>query len=150
MFIYHVCQCASLSSDELQCIRIHTYRIWNEFSFHTVFMKRVVCFISPSLWRGDIKHTTSFIKNSVKWKFILDSFYHMIFPKNINISLKSMYFEKIPRENRLNASCFTRRHNAPPSDVTGKEARTWCKKCYVTCVLLKNLWNGFMKRLIMW
>ena len=37
------------------------YRIWNEFSFHTVFMKRVVCFISPSLWRGDIKHTTSFI-----------------------------------------------------------------------------------------
>ena len=31
------------------------------FQFHTVFMKRVVCFISPSLWRGDIKHTTSFI-----------------------------------------------------------------------------------------
>ena len=27
-------------------------RIWNEFSFHTVFMKRVVCFISPSLWPG--------------------------------------------------------------------------------------------------
>ena len=37
------------------------YRIWNEFSFHTVFMKRVVCFYIPSLWRGDIKHTTSFI-----------------------------------------------------------------------------------------
>ena len=37
------------------------YRIWNEFSFHTVFMKRVVRFISPSLWRGDIKRTTSFI-----------------------------------------------------------------------------------------
>ena len=41
--------------------RSYKYRIWNEFSFHTVFMKRVVCFISPSLWRGNIKHTTSFI-----------------------------------------------------------------------------------------
>ena len=50
-----------------------------------------------------------------------------------------MYFEKIPRENRPEASCFTRRHNAPPNDVTGKEARNWCKECYVTRVLLENL-----------
>ena len=61
------------------------YRIWNEFSFHTVFMKRVVCFISPSLWRGHIKHTTSFINT-------VDSFYHMIIPKNINISWKKYVF----------------------------------------------------------
>ena len=63
------------------------YRIWNEFSFHTVFMKRVVCFISPSLWRGDIKHTTSFINTvwnennyCMKWKFISDPIYIFYFP----------------------------------------------------------------------
>ena len=52
---------------------------------------------------------------------------------------KSMYFEKIPRENRPEASCFTRRHNAPSYDVTGKGARNCSKKCYVTCVILENL-----------
>ena len=36
-------------------------RIWNEFSFHTVFMKRVVCFISPRQRLGNIKHTTRFM-----------------------------------------------------------------------------------------
>ena len=47
-----------------------------------------------------------------------------------------MYFEKILRENCPEASCFTRRHNALSYDVTGKEAPNWCKKCYVTRVLL--------------
>ena len=56
-----------------------------------------------------------------------------------------MYFEKIPRENRPETSYFTRRHNAPSYDVTGKEARNCSKKCYVTWVILENLWNGFMK-----
>ena len=56
-----------------------------------------------------------------------------------------MYFEKIPHENRPEASCFTWRHNAPCYDVTGKGARNCSKKCYVTCVILENLWNGFMK-----
>ena len=46
---------------------------------------------------------------------------------------------KIPRENRPEASCFTRRHNAPSYDVTGKGARNCSKKCYVTCVILENL-----------
>ena len=50
-----------------------------------------------------------------------------------------MYFEKIPRENRPEASCFTRRHNAPSYDVTGKGAQNCSKKCYVTCVILENL-----------
>ena len=35
--------------------------IWNEFSFHTVFMKLVMCFISPCQRLGDTKHTTRFI-----------------------------------------------------------------------------------------
>ena len=45
----------------LSTLLMDRYRIWNEFSFHTVFMKRVVCFITPSLWWGDIEHTKSFI-----------------------------------------------------------------------------------------
>ena len=57
-----------------------------------------------------------------------------------------MYFEKISRENRPEASRFTWRHNAPSCDVIGKDARNWCFQCYVTC----NLWNGFMKGQIMW
>ena len=64
--------------------------------------------------------------------------------KNVCIS------RKIPRENHPEASCFTRRHNVPSYDDTGKEAQNWCKKCYVTCVLLENLWNGFMLGEIMW
>ena len=36
-------------------------RIWSEFSFHTVSMKLVVCFICPRQRHGDIKHTTRFI-----------------------------------------------------------------------------------------
>ena len=47
-----------------------------------------------------------FHKYRMKWKFISDSFYHMIIPNNINIPWKNMYFEKIPRENRPEASCF--------------------------------------------
>ena len=30
----------------------HKYRIWNEFLFSTVFMKRVVCFISRAFGEG--------------------------------------------------------------------------------------------------
>ena len=52
---------------------------------------------------------------------------------------KRMYFEKIPRENRPEASCFMRRHNAPSYDVTDKGARNCSKNCYVTCVILENL-----------
>ena len=44
-----------------QKLHICIYRIWNEFSFHTVFMKLVVCFYIPQL----IKQTT-------------DTFYHML------------------------------------------------------------------------
>ena len=70
---------------------------------------------------------------------ISDSFYHMIIRKISMFHEKSMYFEKIPRENRPEASCCTRRHNAPSYDVTGKGARNCSKKCYVTCVILEIL-----------
>ena len=39
---------------------------------------------------------------------------------------KVCIFEKIPRENRPEVSCFTRRHNAPSYDVIGIKARNWC------------------------
>ena len=126
--------------------KCHKYRIWNEFSLHTVFMKRVVCFISQSLWREDIKHT-SFINTVWHEKFTSDSFYHMINMKYINISRKSMCFEKIPHENCPEVSCFRRCHNTSSYDVICIKARNWCKKYYVTCVLLENfyemaLWKG--------
>ena len=56
----------------------HKYRIWNEFSFHMLFMKRVVCFYIPEpLVRGYKTHK-EFHKYSMKWKFFSDSFYHML------------------------------------------------------------------------
>ena len=64
--------------------------------------------------------------------------------------MKHKYYEKITHENRTEALCFMRRHNADSYDITGKEARNWYKKCYVMCVLLENLWNGFMTGRIMW
>ena len=57
-----------------------------------------------------------------------------------------MYFEKIPRENRPEASCFTRRHNAPSYDVTGKGARNCSKKCNVTCVILEKFLKWLYER----
>ena len=46
-----------------------------------------------------------------------------------------MYFEKIPRKNRPEALCFTRRHNASIYDVTGKGAQTavkvLCNVCHI-------------------
>ena len=104
-----------------------------------------------NLWRGDIKHTTSFINTVLNenWFQIL-FFFHMIIGQNINISWKKYVFENILSENRPEASCLTRRHNAPSYDVTGKGARNCSKKCYVTRVILENLRNGFMKGKIMW
>ena len=63
---------------------------------------------------------------------------------------KSIYFANSQREKRPEAPFFTRRDNAPFCDITGKEAQNWCEKCYLTCVLLVKLWNGFMKGRITW
>ena len=49
----------------------------------------------------------------------------MIISNSINNSLKNMYFVKISRENRHEASRKARRQNAP-YEVTGKEARNVC------------------------
>ena len=50
----------------------HKYRIWNEFSFHTVFIKRVVCFLSKA--RGYKTHksfiNTVWNENSFQILFI--------------------------------------------------------------------------------
>ena len=63
---------------------------------------------------------------------------------------KSLYFEKIPYKNCPEVSCFMRCHNVHSYNISGKEAQNWRKKCYVMCVLLENLLNGFMKGQILW
>ena len=50
-------------------------RIWNEFSFHTVFMKLVVCVYIPSPKARGYKTHNSFHKYRMKWKFISDPIY---------------------------------------------------------------------------
>ena len=56
------------------------YRIWNEFSFHTVFMKRVLCFYIPEPLAKGYKTHNECHKYRMKW-FIPDSFYHMFHPQ---------------------------------------------------------------------
>ena len=76
------CQSQSFTHDvidELQHLSLSKYfphyiiNIGSQMNFHSIrrIMKRVVCFISPSLWRGDIKHT-SVIIHRMEWKFIWD------------------------------------------------------------------------------
>ena len=65
-------------------------RIWNKFSFHTVFMKLVVCLISPRHRLGDIKNTSRFIntvwnENSfqilyISWNIIFIRVYNLRLP----------------------------------------------------------------------
>ena len=73
-----------------------TYRIWNEFSFHTVFMK-LVCFISPCQRLGDITTHTSFHKYRMKW--ILDSFYHMFNSQKCKKTDLSSFINSFTAEN---------------------------------------------------
>ena len=60
----------------------YIYRILNEFSFHTVFMKWVVCFISPSLWQKF---------KFMKWLY--ESWNHVII--FIIIQLRQMFASKL-------------------------------------------------------
>ena len=56
--------------------------------------------------------------------------------KKYQYCMKSLrkFSAKIAQSNVI----FTQYHNAPPCNFTGKEALNWCKKFYVTCVLLEN------------
>ena len=156
-FSVHLCLCNVFV--RVLCIQIslfnitkhYIYRIWNEFSFHTVFMKRFVCFRCPSLWWWYIKHTTSFINtvwNEIPFQilFIAWSFRKLlIFHEKMWISRKCRAIVALKRRNLRDVITLFL------YDVPGKEARNWCKKCYVTCVSFENLWNhGFMKGRIMW
>ena len=121
--------------------------IGSAMNFHsTRYLWNECVFYIPSIWRGNIKQTTSFI-NTV-WN---ENLFQILF---ITWSFRkiSIFHDKncILRKFRHEASCFTRRHNAPLYDVTDKGVRNCSKKCFVTCVILENLWNGFMKGKIMW
>ena len=117
------------------------------FISYGIYETSCVFYIPEPLAR-EYKTHNEFHKYRMKWKFISDSFYHMIILKKY---MYQYFMKKVcPRENRPEASCSTRRHNAPSYDVTSKGARNCSKKCYVTCVILENLWNFFMKGKIMW
>ena len=51
------------------------------FIFHTVFMKRVLCFYIPEPLAKGYKTHNECHKYRMKWKFITDSFYHMFNPQ---------------------------------------------------------------------
>ena len=44
------------------------------------------------------------------------------------------------------ASCFMRRHNATSYDITGKEARNWCKKFLCKMCYIGKIMKWFYKR----
>ena len=63
------CKIKVLNGRALETWKWTIYRIWNEFSLHTVFMTQVVCFYIPeplARFGGDIKHTTNFINRLEK------------------------------------------------------------------------------------
>ena len=118
--------------------------IGSEMNFHfilTLLLWTSCVFYIPSLWQGDIKHKMSF-KYRMKWKIISGSFYHMILWKISIFHEKVCILRKFHAKITLKCLYFTQLHNAPSYDVTGKETQNWCKKCYVACVLLENLWKG--------
>ena len=84
-----------------------------------VFMKRVVCFISPNLWR----------------KFISDYVYHML--SIYQYFMKTVCIFRTFARNRTEAPCFTKRYNIPSYDT---ESRNWCKKLWNVCPIGK-LWK---------
>ena len=69
--------------------------------------------------------------NSEKYKYFIKNF---------------MYFEKIPREKHPEASCFTRRHNAPSYDVIGKEAPKLVQKVLCNVCLIGKFMKWLYER----
>ena len=61
-------------------VNLFRLNIGSEMNFHFIrYLWNELCvFISPSLWRGGYKTHNEFHKYRMKWKFISDSFYHML------------------------------------------------------------------------
>ena len=116
-------------------------RIWNELSFHTIFMK-LMCFISPSLWPGDIKHTTRFIKNTlwnensfqilyVTCHNILKKATKLCFTYNVNEILPYPWMDVI--YNSL-GGCLTIEYIRIGDCICRQPCRVGCLDCYIICV----------------
>ena len=119
----------------------------SDMNFHFIrYVWNELCFISPSLCRGDIKHTTSVIdtvlKMKIHFRFFLSHYnsekYQCNFMKKVCILRK--FRAKIDLKRRALSDVIM----ILLMTSLAKEARNWCKKCYVMCVLLENLWNGFI------
>ena len=60
--------------------------IGSEMNFHFIrYLWNELCVLYPEPLARGYKTHNEFHKYCMKWKFISDSFYHMIIPKNINI-----------------------------------------------------------------
>ena len=72
-------------------------------NFHSIrcIMKRVVCFISPSLWRGDIKHTTREARGYKTHNSFHNTSYGMKIHLRFFLSHELTRNEQITRLNRL-------------------------------------------------
>ena len=115
------------------------YRIRNEFSFQTVFMKRAVCFVSPSLWRGDIKYTTSFkipYEMKIHFRFFLS---HDNCGKYQYFMKKVCIFRKFRAKIALKCLALCDVIMLLLMTSLAKKHQTGEKRCYVTCFLLENL-----------
>ena len=77
---------------ETSCVFYIPEPLARGYKTHSSFHKyRSVVYKPEPLAKGYKKHN-SFHKCHMKWTFISDSFYHMIVPKNINISWKKCVF----------------------------------------------------------
>ena len=89
----------------MKFIVLHKYRIWNEFSFHTVFMKQVMCFYIPEPLVRDIKRTKSFINtvwNENSFQILFITLNSQKGKKNTGLSSLIIYFtaENAPTSGR--------------------------------------------------
>ena len=71
----------------------YVINIGYEMNFHFIqYLWNELSVLYPRAFGGGYKTHNEFHKYHMKWKFISDSFYHMILPKNINISRKKYVF----------------------------------------------------------
>ena len=121
-------------------------------------MKRVVYFISLSLWPGDIKHT-NFIIHCMEWKFIWDSFITWSYTKSANIYMKLTFLQIRDRwqlDLIMLLSCYENkfawcsviwmqiRAHFTVEIIYTNEKMSWCSNksrftvCFICCMLVNT------------
>ena len=96
---------------------IYNCMIWNEFSFHTVFMKWVVYFYIPEPLERGYKTHNEFHKYHMKWKFIQILFITCLTCKNARKLQINEFL--LPILSPIYTVCFDRH-------VSKQTKRTYC------------------------